>query len=111
MLVVFAGFSAVVMLLWNALMPAIFALTAVTFWQAAGLLLLARILIGGFGGRHFGHGHHRHGGKIREKWMTMTPEQRREFMKSHHMGHHGRFGGDCCGSAPEENRTNDTQGE
>ncbi len=33
-----------VQLLWNWLMPAIFGLQAITFWQAAGLMLLVSIL-------------------------------------------------------------------
>jgi hypothetical protein len=46
-----------VKLLWNALLPALFGLPVVTFWQALGLLVLCRILFGGFG-RH-GHRHWR----------------------------------------------------
>ena len=37
--------------LWNWLLPALFGLPAISFWQAVGLLVLARILFGGFGGR------------------------------------------------------------
>ena len=39
----------VVQLLWNWLMPELFGLPSLTFWQAFGLLALARILFGGFG--------------------------------------------------------------
>lgn len=35
-----------VMLLWNALMPQLFELTKITFWQAFGLVLLVRFLFG-----------------------------------------------------------------
>ena len=35
--------------LWNALLPPLFGLPIVTFWQAIGLLALSRILFGGFG--------------------------------------------------------------
>jgi hypothetical protein len=38
-----------VMSLWNWLLPALFGLPAITFWQGLGLLLLCRILFGGFG--------------------------------------------------------------
>ncbi len=34
--------------LWNWLMPDIFGLRQVTYWQAFGLLLLTRLLLGGF---------------------------------------------------------------
>jgi len=47
-LFVFVG-GHVVRLLWNTLMPPIFGLPVVTFWQAFGLLALARILFGGLG--------------------------------------------------------------
>ena len=43
-------FSFVVMWLWNRLMPVIFGLHAISFWQALGLLVLSRILFGGFRG-------------------------------------------------------------
>lgn len=43
----------IVKLLWNALLPELFGWRAVTFWQALGLLVLCRILFGGFG-RHCG---------------------------------------------------------
>lgn len=43
----------VLMLLWNWLMPDLFNLTTITFWQALGLLLLSKLLFGGMnGGKH-----------------------------------------------------------
>ena len=44
-------FGAVVMWLWNWLMPVIFHLGVITYWQAIGLAVLARLL--------FGNMHHR----------------------------------------------------
>jgi hypothetical protein len=38
-----------VQLLWNWLMPMLFGLREVTFWQALGILALSRILFGGLG--------------------------------------------------------------
>ena len=49
----------IVQWLWNWLMPDIFELRRVTFWEALGLLALSRILFGGFGK---GSGSHRHSG-------------------------------------------------
>ena len=43
-------FGYVVMLLWNWLMPAIFGLGVISFWQAVGIVILAKLLFGGFGG-------------------------------------------------------------
>jgi hypothetical protein len=77
-----------VMLLWNWLMPAIFGLPAIDFWQSWGLVLLAHLLFRGasFGGphghhhrhrfrhRHAGHGHRGHAWKrrIMEKVRAQT---------------------------------------
>lgn len=41
----------VTMLLWNALIPAIFGIGVITFWQSMGLLVLAKILFGGHHGK------------------------------------------------------------
>jgi hypothetical protein len=76
-----AVLSWVVMSLWNALIPALFHGPLLTFWQAAGLLVLSKILFGGFRGRggHRGwHGRHGHwrGEMWRQKWETLTPEER-----------------------------------
>ena len=94
-LAVAAGFSAVVMLLWNWLMPTLFGLGVISFWQALGILVLSRILFGGFGG---GHGMKRHkfhaGHHLHDKWMKMTPEQRQEFAsrRMEHLGNSDFFG-------------------
>ena len=71
--------SAVVMGLWNWVMPATFGLPVITLGQAMGLLVLSRILLGGFRGG-MGRGMHwRH--RMRERWEQMTPEQRERFME------------------------------
>ncbi|HEY5809321.1 MAG TPA: hypothetical protein VIT67_15205 [Povalibacter sp.] len=65
--------------LWNWLLPPLFGLGAITFWQGLGLFLLGRLLFGGF--RIFGghHGHHRH--HMHERWKHMTPEERESFSR------------------------------
>ncbi len=67
----------VVLQLWNWLLPSLFGLRQITFWQALGLLALCRILFGGFGR----HGFPRPGlrGRLRERWDAMTPEERERF--------------------------------
>ena len=75
-------FGSVVMLLWNALLPAVFGITTITFWQALGILVLSKILFGGFGGHHGHHGHHKfhdHSHEWREKWINMTPEEKEKL--------------------------------
>jgi hypothetical protein len=72
-----ALFGFVVMSLWNWLVPAVFGGPTVTYWQGFGLLILARILVGGLGG---GHGDDKHGRRrMMERWDQMTPEERDAF--------------------------------
>jgi hypothetical protein len=70
-------FSFVVMELWNRLMPTLFSLHAVSFWQALGLLVLSKILFGGFHGRPGFGGHWRQ--RMMERWEQMTPEEREKL--------------------------------
>lgn len=71
----------VMMALWNALIPQIFGMHTITFWQALGMFVLAKILFGGF------H-RHSHGGRrewrrmMRERWEHMTPEERERFRET-----------------------------
>ncbi len=48
-------FGFIIMWLWNWLMPELFGLPLLTYWQAVGLFILLKILIGGCGS---GKGHH-----------------------------------------------------
>jgi hypothetical protein len=82
-----AVFSGIVLLLWNALLPVLFHLPVISFWQAAGLLLLSKILFGGFRGGCGGGfgGRWRH--KMQQRWMDMTPEERERFKQE--WGRHG----------------------
>lgn len=72
-----AAMSAVVMLLWNAILPEVAGVKPLTFWKAAGLLLLAKILFSGFGGRRFGRKRSKPN-HWRNKWMQMSSEERHE---------------------------------
>lgn len=82
-------FGIVVMLLWNWLLPGLFAFHTITFWQAIGLVILSRILFGGFKCcSHHGHMHDK-----MHRWY-MSPEDReklREEWKSR-----------CCSSEKKE---------
>lgn len=84
--------------LWNWLMPALFGLHAITFVQALGLLVLSKILFGGF---------HRHGGgrpgwrrHMAERWEQMTPEEREKFRA-------GMRGRGMCGFRPSREATSE----
>jgi hypothetical protein len=75
-----AVFSFVVMSLWNWLMPALFGLHVVTFWQALGLLVLGKLLFGGFRGRSGPPMFWKR--RMMERWEQMTPEEREKFRES-----------------------------
>ena len=70
-------FGSVVMLLWNGILPAVFGFHTITFWQALGILILSKILFGGFGGQHRrGHSGHHH---TNNRWMHLNPEEREKM--------------------------------
>jgi len=72
-----ALFGAVTMWLWNWLMPTIFKLPEIGFWQAIGLLLLAQIFFkGGHAGRR-GRAQWRKA-KLRERMREDEPEAKTE---------------------------------
>lgn len=87
-----AAVSFLVMGLWNLLMPSIFAVRAITFWQALGLLVLSKLLFGGFrpspGDRHWRR-------RMIERWEQMTPEEREKFKQGMRRGCHFRDRGDA----------------
>ncbi len=72
-------FGAIVMVLWNAILPAVTGVKTISYLQALGILLLSKILFGGFRGGW-------RGGAGRERWMNMqqkmsamSPEEREKF--------------------------------
>jgi Ca2+/H+ antiporter, TMEM165/GDT1 family len=83
--VLFAAiFGWVVMSLWNWLMPTLFGWHVITYWQALGLLILSKILFGGFRGRP---GHHMQWRRrMMERWEQMSPEEREKFRQSMRAG-------------------------
>jgi hypothetical protein len=67
----------VVMTLWNAVLPAVTGLHAITFVQGLGLLVLSRILFGGLRGWGRRGGHWR--ARMHARWQQMSPEERERF--------------------------------
>jgi hypothetical protein len=72
-------FGSVVMLLWNSILPAVFGVSTISFWQALGILVLAKILFGGFGCRHGHHRCHGHRHDWNSKWMHLSTEEREKM--------------------------------
>lgn len=73
-------FGLVVMLLWNWLAPSVFGLHSIGFLQALGILVLSRILFGGFHGR--ARGGSRMDRRMLERWEKMTPEERQKMVEA-----------------------------
>ena len=71
-LAVVALAAGLVMVLWNTVVTtAISGAHALDYVHALGLLVLCRLLFGGFRGRGFGHRR-----ASWEKWQSMTPQER-----------------------------------
>jgi hypothetical protein len=79
-----AALGWVVMTLWNGVVPVAFSgARTIDYAHAVGLLVLCRILFGGFRG-HGGW----HGRRHWRRWEQMTPEEREKFKQA-------RFSGRC----------------
>jgi len=95
-----AALGWVVMLLWNWLIPTLFLGAApVDYLQALGILLLSKILFGGFRGGCNGRWHER-----RQRWESMTPEERAE-LKGRFKSHWGAFCNSGKGEAKASGNT------
>ena len=95
----------VVMSVWNWVIPAVFHLGAITFWQAIGIFILSKILFG------FGNGGHRGGApwmkhRMAERFKNMTPEEREKFKeKMMQRCGHGKWGYDWDDNAAASAKT------
>ena len=78
-----ALFTYVTQQLWNWLVPQLFSGPLISFWQALGLLVLSKIIFGGFGNKcHHGHSHHAPWKqKMQEKFSHMSAEERDAFKR------------------------------
>jgi hypothetical protein len=92
-------FGFVIKYLWNWLMPGVFGLHTITYWQAVGLFVLSKILLGGFhrdgGGRGRQRGWKRH---MERRFAKMSTEDREKFRA----GMRGR--GNCHWGQDEKER-------
>lgn len=81
------AFGYFTMWLWNWVIPPVFGLKTISFWQAFALLLLSWIFFGRFRGGHHWHGRHWQR-RMMKRWARMTPEERERFVE--HMRRYGR---------------------
>lgn len=78
-LVAVAALAAVVMWLWNWLVPTLFHGPTIDYLQTLGLMLLTRILFRGFIGGPKGSCSGSRGGYMKEKWSTLFPEEKEKM--------------------------------
>lgn len=76
-----------VMLLWNALIPELFNGPVLTYWQTAGIFILSKILLSGFGGG----GGKKHGDS-KSKWKS-------KYQSKYHKG------SGCCEESGSESKS------
>jgi len=103
-------FGFIIMWLWNWLMPMVFGLTTLTYWQAVGIFILAKILFGGHGGGHKSHHKSKHSNSCKKKdgkndfskwkdydqfWKEEGEQAYEEYIK--------RNNGDCDEAIPQPN--------
>lgn len=74
----------IVMGLWNSILVPVLSIHTINFWQALGILVLSKILFGGFHGRgkwgrHRDDPNHLWKKEMMSKWKTMSPEERDKF--------------------------------
>ena len=82
-LFIFVG-GEIVMRLWNWLLQSLFGWRQISFWQALGVLVLCRILFGGFGGHRSPRSgiRRRIRERMEERYSSMTPEERERFRQN-----------------------------
>ena len=96
----FLLFGLLVMGLWNAILPKVANVSPINFWQALGILLLSKILFGGFGGGWRNRrGHWKQ--QVEQKLAGMTPEEREKFKQEwqKRCGWHARYAEDQASSS------------
>ncbi len=98
-------FGFVIMWLWNSLMPELFGLTTLTFWQAVGLFILLKILLGGCGGGRGGKS------KSNSSKDNCSKESKTEFSKWKHYDQFWKEEGNELYNEFVKRQSNDVQNE
>lgn len=74
-----ALFTYAVYALWNCVLVDVLAVKTITYWQALGLLVLAKILFGGFPHRRGGPCGHIRERIMSKRWASASPEEREKM--------------------------------
>ncbi|BDW92585.1 MULTISPECIES: hypothetical protein [Flavobacteriaceae] len=98
----------VLMRLWNWLMPDLFGAGTVTYWQALGIFVLAKLLFGFGGGGSKGKGKSSHKKKLRSSHKCAT--WRRDFDEWKHYDQYWREEGEEAFKAYVEKIKNENHG-
>lgn len=104
--ITFFGF--IVMTLWNAILPAVLNVSRISFGQALGILLLSKILFGGFRGGGWYARRHQWRQDMTAKWASMTPEEREKF-KEQWKHRCGRWGSSFNEEVPSQEHRSEQQ--
>ena len=102
--------TALLMVLWNWLIPAVLSGPIITYWQAAGILILSKILFSGFWGHKHPRPDYRHRDwrkRFEEKMKNMSEEDREKFKSRFH--HWSRRHEPCSGKKPEDKTEKENQ--
>jgi hypothetical protein len=105
------AFGYFVKLLWNWLMPAIFGLGLITYWQAFGIVILGKLIFGNIGGgMHRNEGRHGRGPWDRDHersrewqgdWRGFWSEEGREAFRRYTERKRAEKSGEGSESGPE----------
>jgi Ca2+/H+ antiporter, TMEM165/GDT1 family len=103
-------FGGVVMFLWNNVLAQATHVSTITFVQALGILVLAKILFGGFRGA-WGPRSYYWKQRMRDKWNNMTPEEREKFKQEwqKRCGHWGYKSWYDSGSSQQSQPTSESR--
>jgi len=103
-------FGGVVMLLWNNVLAQVTHVSTITFIQALGILVLAKILFGGFRGGWGSRGYYWRR-RMRDKWNNMSPEEREKFKQEwqKRCGHWGYKSWNDSGASQESQPSSESR--
>ena len=69
----------VVLNIWNQVLTVVLHVPVINFWQSLGILVLSKILFGGFRGSWGKHSSSKWKKELEEKWHTLSQEEREKI--------------------------------